>query len=91
VRRALNWGGAVLLGDAAGIGASVNFKGSFNFHLSAKDESQKRAWITSIWWPDDTFRISRSWNYVTYATSWRWPKNSMCVRRPHDCICHGLL
>src|SRR5580704_3012875 len=24
-----------------------------------------------------------------YATSWRWPKNSMSVRRLHACICLG--
>jgi hypothetical protein len=24
-----------------------------------------------------------------YATSWRWRKNSMSVRRPHACICHS--
>jgi hypothetical protein len=24
-----------------------------------------------------------------YATSWRWPKNSMSVRRLHVCICLG--
>src|SRR6202022_1550678 len=75
----------------ADIKASVNFWGSFTFHLSAKDESQKKAWIISIWWHDDTFRISVPWNYVTCATSWRWPRNSMSVRRPHACICHSPL
>jgi hypothetical protein len=47
-----------------GINASVNFKGSFIFHLCAKDESKKKAWIISIWWPDDTGEVSVPWNYV---------------------------